>query len=214
MKRGLRILAVALPLAALLAGGSVFLRQRGTVARLSAAGWSETMRRDVTVNGIPGELRVLAYPGESAEEGRRALFPNAPDGTAFAPIGDREWGLWVPGPQASAALVFSSSEAPSKGAPVWPFPDLADPGVGPMGFSAVDAQGRTACCIGDSSLAPLDAAQALFGSLDAQGWICATPGARSVTTALFAKGRAMVVASASERADGSTAWLLLRREAP
>lgn len=98
----------------------------------------------------------------------------------------------------------------------WPMRDVPAPAGLEPGFAArrtaPDGSAESLICTGSTDDPPEAAMARLRTALEAGGWAAVPPEPGLPDAALYARGRAVAFAHASRGTDGSTRWLLLRRE--
>lgn len=98
----------------------------------------------------------------------------------------------------------------------WPMSDVPAPAGLEPGFAgrtrAADGSAEALLCTGSTDDAPEVAMSRLRAALESGGWEAVPPDPGMRDAALYARGRAVAFAHASRGTDGSTRWLLLRRE--
>ena len=128
---------------------------------------------------------------------------------------------------ASAALALALGAALAAGAvflrggasrlpPEWPMRDVPAPAGLEPGFAArrasPDGAAESLLCTGSSDEPPATAMARLRAALEAGSWEAVPPDPGMPDAALYARDRAVAFVHASRGTDGSTRWLLLRRE--
>ena len=98
----------------------------------------------------------------------------------------------------------------------WPMSDVPAPAGLEPGFAgrtrAADGSAEALLCTGSTDDSPEVAMSRLRAALESGGWEAVPPDPGMRDAALYARGRAVAFVHASRGTDGSTRWLLLRRE--
>ena len=98
----------------------------------------------------------------------------------------------------------------------WPMSDVPAPAGLEPGFAGrtrtADGSAEALLCTGSTDDSPEVAMSRLRAALESGGWEAVPPDPGMRDAALYARGRAVAFAHASRGTDGSTRWLLLRRE--
>ncbi len=195
-------------------------RQPRTV--LEQAGGRVLRTTRITVNGQSGHLTLIGFEqpvtqvaGILARLLERPGLPQAAAGGALWlewPAANAHSILLAPGaPTASLALLVEAPPSP-RGAPGhWPWPDLPPPANVTLAFSAELDEPRSTLLTGTSPLRPEQIRHAIGSHLAAHGWSPATPAANALPTALYVRGRDIVVLTVLPEHEAAGSRILLHR---
>ena len=186
-----------------------FVRQPTTPSGwLRRQGGQCVQEQNITLNGEDGTLAVFAF--DVTADALLASLRNA-SGEANAALPPGIFILPCGAPEAPQCLAFAV-EAPTRGEPRWPWPDLPPQGGFEPGFTAVLNDGRTGFASGDSGLPPASARTAWADHLAACGWTAVSPAAESTSLALYARDSEVLALTVLDGANGGCRVSLLRRK--